>query len=375
MLASWLNPDADEETQDLAKVVVPDIPELAEFDDMDIRGLLKTFYEVEATGPWKRMPDFSPDDKWHTPTCTVEDWKHKDVTLEFSTGIVYIWLNRPDKKNYMSEDMIIGLMDIITILPRRQDIRIVVFCAKGSTFCGGDDPELLKKGGEVTFAKESDEVEAHLKELEAQAVAAGAFPAGKVNRTRLKLGLMFLTITRLPQFTLGLANGLATGLGLGFMAASDMTLSVKNAKFALTDLADGKIPGVLAPFLVNKMSLNCAKRFICSGAVLDAETAKHLKLVSEVKDDLEAMNDFVAEMCQVVTACAPGCVGAAKQLVAGVGGVPITEPVMFYTARLLAQVTSGEEARVGMIALQARQPKPWEENPITPLYGTSSIPP
>merc|ERR1712014_544052 len=101
-----------------------------------------------------------------------------------------------------------------------------------------------------------------------------------------------------------------------------------------------------------------------------AELAKELGLVQEVQPDLKKAHASIFKICESCTACGPQSVKACKDLVLVVGGLPIDETVMFFTAGKLARVTVGEEARVGMIALQKRAPKPWEEEDkkIIPLW-------
>jgi len=108
---------------------------------------------------------------------------------------------------------------------------------------------------------------------------------------------------------------------------------------------------------------------LCTGRNLSAQDAFKLGLVQEVTEDAEAAHRLIKETCTVTTLAGPRSVEHAKELVACVAGAPITEQIQFFTANKLAEVTVSEEARVGMICLQNKTPKPWEAKPITPLYG------
>merc|ERR1711948_118100 len=103
---------------------------------------------------------------------------------------------------------------------------------------------------------------------------------------------------------------------------------------------------------------------------VSAHKAKHMGLVSELASDVDDAHKKVAEVAQVLTACGPRSVQAAKAL--GIGGQPLTEPLLFFTGRMLAQVTGSPEAIDGMVCLQTHRPKPWEEKPIKPLHGVAA---
>lgn len=54
-------------------------------------------------------------------------------------GYAVLTLNRPEKRNPLSEDMIAALMNAFTRIETRKDIRAVILAAKGSVFSAGHD--------------------------------------------------------------------------------------------------------------------------------------------------------------------------------------------------------------------------------------------
>merc|ERR1719362_1318703 len=115
-----------------------------------------------------------------------------------------------------------------------------------------------------------------------------------------------------------------------------------------------------APYLINKLGTGGATVFMCTGENMSAEKACFWNLVSEVVENLDEGHNRISELAAVLTACGPRSVEAAKNLVVGVGGQQISEGIMWFTAAMLAMVTISDEARDGMICVQARTPKPWE---------------
>merc|ERR1712129_122487 len=147
-----------------------------------------------------------------------------------------------------------------------------------------------------------------------------------------------------------------------------MVISVKTAYFSLPEVQEGLIPALYTPYVTAKVGPSFAKYMVASGRNFGAADLLRAGLLSELVDSMEEGHKRIAEICEVLTACGPRSVEAAKQLVVGVGGQPIGESIMFFTASLLAMVAVSEEAKVGMVCVQTKAPKPWEETPITVLH-------
>jgi len=317
--------------------------------------------------PWQKSPNPSPDLSWWTPTCALDHWQHPEVKIELGPGIAYIIFNRPNEGNLLNESMLVALIDALYNLHYRPDIRLVVFSGEGALFCGGADPE-LDADKLLGRAPPQPQVQKHLGQLMARATERGAFPDGAAKLGQLLRMKIWHTWMTLPQFTLALINGSAMGDGVGCICCCDMGISVKEAFFTFSDVKLGLVPAMVAPYVVAKIGVGNAKRMIASGENMTTARAKKSGMINEVVDTVEDGHKLIKEIAEVLTACGPRSVEAAKQLVIGVGGMPITEPLMFYTGRMLAQVTVSDEARDGMVCLQARKPKPWEEVPIQPLH-------
>jgi enoyl-CoA hydratase/carnithine racemase len=362
----------------------PDRPDLKNYDVASLQRLFLQFQLFRTSGaPWKKVANVTPRLDWYDPTCTADDWRHQDVKLRLSEGIAYVVLNRPAQNNTLNGTIMHGLMDAVFAIHARPDIRVVVFMAEGKIFSAGLDPNVMKHlrsgtkpssgdGSEgsnpVPKKEQSKATLAVLETIGQQALKTGAFPDGKIDYEQLCEALFWQTMTRLPQVSMALVEGSVMSTGLNIIACVDLTISLKSVYFCMEDLQYGLVPAIMMPHLCQKLGPSNARFVVLSGSSVNAQDAKDLNLVQEVKNDSTEAHAMIAEICEFITKCGPKSVATCKQLVNGVSGNPITEKIMFYTAKVLQHVTTSEEAGVSMKCLQARESKPWEKTPIKPLF-------
>ena len=110
------------------------------------------------------------------------------------------------------------------------------------------------------------------------------------------------------------------------------------------------------------------RRLFMTGETMSTAQAMRYGMVSEVVDSADGLRKEADAILSKMSAAAPNAVAAAKRLVVGVANQPITPELMKYTANELATIRTGEEAKHGMVAVQAGKKAPW----VVPLkYPTS----
>ena len=76
-----------------------------------------------------------------------------DCTLEGKGNWLTIWLNRPERRNALSKNLIEELGAVLSICEKNRSLRGIIFRGKGSTFCAGAD---LKWMQYIALNKEED---------------------------------------------------------------------------------------------------------------------------------------------------------------------------------------------------------------------------
>lgn len=255
------------------------------------------------------------------------------VLLEVSpAGIAVLTLNRPAKRNAFDELVIANLSEHFETLKGADHVRAVFIRGAGESFCAGADIDWMKRGGERT--EDDNETDA------------------------LALARMLKHLHDLPQLTVALVHGAAMGGGAGLVAACDVAVAVKSAKFRFSEVRLGLTPATISPYVVEAIGPRMARALFASAEGFDGEYAEKIGLVQyavATEADLTSMMEHLSELAM---AAAPGAVADSKALVRHVQTHAIDEHLLKETARRIAKRRASSEGREGLKAfLEKRKPE------------------
>jgi methylglutaconyl-CoA hydratase len=269
-----------------------------------------------------------------------------DVSAE---GIATITLNRPGKRNAFDELMIAALSEHFETLKGADHVRAVFIRGAGETFCAGADIDWMKRGGERM--EEDNEADA------------------------LALARMLKHLHDLPQITVALVHGAAMGGGAGIVAACDVAVAVKDAKFRFSEVRLGLTPATISPYVVEAIGPRTARALFATAEGFDGEYAEKIGLVQYTVEDQAGLTAMMEQLSDLAMAAAPGAVADAKALVRHLtddvtrvrnfivpvqlaNGHVIDEDLMKETARRIAKRRASSEGREGLAAfLEKRKPE------------------
>ena len=136
-----------------------------------------------------------------------------------------IILNRPNKRNPLSRQMIDQLRQALDDLHQERKVRAVILTGAGSSFCSGADLQEIQDSSRQTDAWAQWHTDAvQYKEL-------------------LEAMLLY------PKPIIAAVNGPAVGSGAGLVLAADITLAAPEARFGLPEPRRGLVAGLVAPLL------------------------------------------------------------------------------------------------------------------------------
>lgn len=245
--------------------------------------------------------------------------------------VVEIVLNRADKHNALSAQMMSELQGVAEALAREPSVRVVVLSAAGASFCAG---------GDLGWMREQFAMDRHTRRVESARIARA-------------LGALYA----LPQPLLGKVQGNAFGGGLGLMAVCDQVIAAEGIRLGLTEVKLGLIPANIGPYVVHRMGARNAAEVFMNARIFDAGEALRLGLVNQVVP-AEGLDAALEEEVARVLACAPGAVRDAKALLRRLGGEVSAKDVED-AIDALADRWETEEARDGIAAFFDKRPAPW----------------
>jgi methylglutaconyl-CoA hydratase len=189
------------------------------------------------------------------PFSEFQPMSYQTMTLAQEGAVATITLNRPEKRNAISTQMIEDLLAALGEIESGSAL-VGIVTGAGKAFCSGMD-------------------------LEALQALAGQSPAQNLEDSR-RIARMFRTIWAFPKPLIAAINGPAVAGGTGIATLCDFTLAVPEAKFGYTEVRIGFIPAIVSVFLIRQIGEKRARDLLLSGRIIDAKEAHQLGLVNEV---------------------------------------------------------------------------------------------
>ena len=246
-------------------------------------------------------------------------------------GVVYLTLNRPEKKNALSALMISELTEFAGSIANETAARVVVLRGAGDVFCAGGDLDWMK-------------------------AQINADRAGRMAEAR-KLAHMLQALNELPLPLIGAVHGGAFGGGVGMGCVCDVVIAESGTKFGLTETRLGLIPATISPYVIARMGEGKARRVFMSARIFSAAEAQALDLIADQMPAAQLEARIEAEIAPYLKV-APGAVGASKALARALGP-KIDDAVIEETVKRLADTWEGHEAKAGIDAFLNKTAPPW----------------
>jgi enoyl-CoA hydratase/carnithine racemase len=187
------------------------------------------------------------------------------LKFEASDAIATITLNRPEKLNAFSDEMLEEWLGALQECRENDGIRVVIITGTGRAFTTGGD-------------------------ISGFAAVASKTAAGIKARAVQGIQRLPLAIAELDKPVIAALNGFATGGGLDIALACDIRFAAESARFAETYVRMGLIPGAGGAYLLPRIvGVAKALELLWSAEFVDAREAERIGLVNKVFADAELM--------------------------------------------------------------------------------------
>lgn len=251
-----------------------------------------------------------------------------DATLyDLRRDAAWITLNRPEKRNALSDGIVAGLRAHLQAAIADDRARVIVLTGAGAAFCAGAD---LKSGG----------------------VAPGS-EAENPFVTVLK------TIWEAPKPVIARINGPAFGGGVGLAAACDIAIAADTVTFSFSEVRVGVIPAMISVVVLPKLGLHNTMWLFLTGERFSAARAAELGLIHRAVPAAD-LDRTIEEVIGMIRLGGPNAIREAKQLVRRVPELSMDEAFR-YTSKKIAELFASSEAAEGMQAFIGKRKPKWAE--------------
>ena len=257
------------------------------------------------------------------------------VTYSHAGPVAIITIDRPDKRNALSRELIAGLT---TTFQRAKDdpaARCVILTGSGTAFCAGMDLDELRG----TLTAEADQVWD-----DAQ-----------------KLSTLYELIYTLPKPTIAAVNGAAVAGGAGLMTVCDLAIAVPNAKFGYPEVRRGLVAAMVMPHLLRHVGERATRWLLLVGELIDSNEAQRIGLINTVVPT-EQLMPTALRWAGLLTDGGPKALAQTKELLRRCGprSVAIAE-----LAKASAEPRLTDECREGVTAFFEKRPAAWVSSTST----------
>ena len=256
------------------------------------------------------------------------------ILYDATAGVATITLNRPERKNSLSDELVGSLSDMLDRAVRDDGVRVIVVTNTGNTFCAGADLKSTTPG-----LSDTDKV-----------AAAEQAP-------RRSFVDVFAQMLDSPKPVVGRIDGHATGGGVGLVAACDISVMRSDAKIGFTEVRIGVAPAVISVVCLPKMSRADANELFLTGDRITPARAVEAGLINRAVD-ADDLDDAVADIVGMCLRGGPEALAAAKELIHRVPSMD-RRTAFEWTSTRSRELFESEEAQVGIAAFRERRDAPW----------------
>ena len=231
-------------------------------------------------------------------------------------GVVTLTFQRPQVRNAFDGALMGAVTEAATRLATDDSVRAVVLTGAGTAFSAGADLNWM--------------------------LSAGATNDGLDDSRTFES--MLRAVHDLPMPVLARVNGHAVAGASGLLACVDIAVAVRGAKFGFTEVRLGLVPAMISAYVLPRIGIANAHRYLLTGEVFDADRAEALGLVHEVcePDDLD---EVFGRILETVVAAGPNGQRVTKQLISQIAAT--TSPADSEQLRLetIARARASQEAQ------------------------------
>ena len=200
-------------------------------------------------------------------------------------GAITLTLNRGDKFNPLSEEMLAALQAEIDTIAKDPTARVVILAASGKAFCAGHDLKQMRASPSAAYYKKLFD----------------------------QCSKLMLSIQQMPQPVIARVQGIATAAGCQLVSMCDLAVASSDAKFAVSGVNYGLFCSTPSVGLSRNVARKQAMEMLLTGEFIDADTACERGLVNRVSE-ADLLDQEIARLTASILAKPAVAIAMGKQL-------------------------------------------------------------
>ena len=260
----------------------------------------------------------------------LEAEKTYEHVLEEADGpVAHVTMNRPKKRNALSLDHMLELIDCFEAIGRAREASVVVLRGEGPAFCAGHDLSEMV-GRDPDFYRGLFDVCCRLMEA----------------------------IQAIPQPVVAQVHGVATAAGCQLVATCDLVVASEEARFATPGVRIGLFCSTPMVALSRAVGQKKSMEMLLTGDFISAEEARREGLVNRVVATAELERE-TRSLAGKISEASPLVVGVGKQAFYRQLEMP-TEQAYAYTKEVMSSNATFADAQEGMSAFLEKRRPDWK---------------
>lgn len=254
------------------------------------------------------------------------------IEFEIENRVAYITMNRPEKRNALSPELIQSLSEAFKTAENDGSVKVIVLKANGEAFSAGADLAYLMKVQQYSYEENVTDTK-HLKKL-------------------------YENIYSCTKTVIAQVEGHAIAGGCGLASVCDFVFAVPEAKFGYTEVKIGFIPALVSCFLIHKLGETRTKELLLSGELINAETAMNYGLINYLAERSEIamkVRSYAEKLCNTTSA---ESVRRTKQLLRNVHNLTL-EQALEVAMHANAEARATDDCKRGISAFLNKEPIVW----------------
>lgn len=253
---------------------------------------------------------------------------YRDLLVEHDPPLALFTMNRPERRNALSDGLMGELIDALDAMASSRDVRAVILAGNGPAFCAGHDLGEMVERDMPTYRRLFD-----------------------------RCTQLMERIQSIPQPVIARVHGMATAAGCQLAASCDLVLASEEARFATPGVRIGLFCTTPMIALTRAIGRKRAMEMLLTGAPIDARTAADWGLVNRVVPP-EQLETETRNLALQIAEASPLVIGIGKQ--AFYAQIDLDQPKAYaYAKEVMSLNAMAADAQEGMCAFLEKRTAKW----------------